>query len=64
MVKKIAEQLIERNFSYLDIDSDKLGDEVLWLLSKNGFFNELYDELVQLDDENNRRKHGTFDAEQ
>ncbi len=62
MVKKIAEQLIERNFSYLDIDTNKFGDEVLYLLSKNGFFNELYDELVRLDDENNRRKHGTFDA--
>jgi hypothetical protein len=29
MVKKIAEQLIERNFSYLDIDTKKFGDEVL-----------------------------------
>ena len=51
MVEKIAKQLIERNFSYLDIDSNRLGDEVLFLLSENGFFNELYDQLVELDDE-------------
>jgi len=58
MIEDIANELESRGFTYLDIDSKKLSDEVIYLLSKRGFFNELYDEMVRIQEV----KDGIIDA--
>lgn len=58
MIEDIAKELESRGFTYLDIDSKELSDEVIYLLSKRGFFNELYDEMIRIQEV----KDGIIDA--
>lgn len=49
---KIAQKLIGEGFSSSDIDSEKLYQRVLELLGEYDFFNNLYDEMIIIEDNN------------
>lgn len=48
----LAQQLIEEGFSSKQIDSDKLTDRIIEILSDKDFFNNLHDEMTLIEEEN------------
>lgn len=49
-IELIAETLRERGFSSRDVDAEKFGEEVTWILSeKFEIFNQIYEAMVQIE---------------
>jgi hypothetical protein len=51
-LEHLAQQLIEEGFSSKQIDSDKLTDRIIEILSDKDFFNNLHDEMTLIEEEN------------
>jgi hypothetical protein len=52
---EIAKELNSQGITYLDIDSDKISNEVLFILSsKYELFNKLYSELIAIDEQSSK----------
>ena len=49
---EIAQELIDKGFTSQDIDSAKLEQEILQILSDKSFFENLQDEMTLIEDEN------------
>lgn len=50
-IELIAKTLRERGFSSRDVDAEKFGDEVMWILSeKFELFNQIYDSMIELEE--------------
>jgi len=54
-LSEIAKELNSQGLTYLDIDSDKVSNEVLFILSSRyELFNKLYSELIAIDEQSSK----------
>jgi hypothetical protein len=62
-IELIVETLRNRGFSSKDIDTEKFGNEVTWVLSeKFEIFNQIYDLMVQIEESQDDRNNESNDS--
>ena len=62
-IELIVETLRNSGFSSRDIDTEKFGDEVTWILSeKFEIFNQIYDLMVQIEESQDDRNNESDDS--